>query len=726
MSRGPLLDYHDEMRPTIPFTDRFTIAVLAASLIAAGCVRDAERERRLDAAFVRVMESEDARPSGGPALDELVEASRDTIPEIRFAAVRALGRLENPELVRYIAPHLADPSSSVRQAAINGLAQSHQAGPGDEALPLLLARVGIEQDAAVRGTLARSLGRLDLSAPNRRLASNEIVELSRVEGRDAPLTTLVGVALGLEALVRGAGAEGLDAGSAGRLVDLARMSVTEPTEERQVSRIRSLALSALGQARRMDRELIEDALDSGEPQAAAVALRYLSSVPPDERLELLDRGLDPELERASPFPAIEALRFIAEQPRTGPMCERLFEHASPEPRTRRSSRDAVRIVAIDALARPCPEVAPQQTLLRSIAEAPRSATSSSGPAAAWQPAAHALVSLARLSPDEARDLVPSFAADPSSFVRGYAARAASAVGDSGALRRLAEDSDPNVRSVALEGLYALEGHAVDDLLLAELSEDDPQLLMTVATLLEGTPRPARVAPALLASFERISAAERETWRDGRRALLARLEGVGDIGYYDRLVPFLEDYDPLVAEDVASVLEAWTGRPHETSPREPPPLALPSASDLRAMDGARVVLLMAGDGEIVVELDASVAPMNAYRFYRLTREGYFDGLTFHRWAPNFVIQGGSPAANEYAGDGPFTRDEVGLLSHWRGTVGISTRGHDTGDGQIFVNLMHNVRLDHTYTIVGEVVQGMDVVDRVLEGAVIERAEVRGGS
>ena len=90
-------------------------------------------------------------------------------------------------------------------------------------------------------------------------------------------------------------------------------------------------------------------------------------------------------------------------------------------------------------------------------------------------------------------------------------------------------------------------------------------------------------------------------------------------------------------------------------------------------------------------------------------------------PNFVIQGGSPGANEYAGHGAFTRDEVGLAVQWRGTVGVSTRGRDTGDGQIYVNLVDDVRLDHDYTILGVVTAGMDVVDAVLEGDVIRSAE-----
>ena len=141
-----------------------------------------------------------------------------------------------------------------------------------------------------------------------------------------------------------------------------------------------------------------------------------------------------------------------------------------------------------------------------------------------------------------------------------------------------------------------------------------------------------------------------------------------------------------------------------------------------MAGTRVVLEMARGGEIEIRLLVEEAPTHAARFERLAASGYFDGLTFHRVVTNYVLQGGSPGANEYAGDAAYTRDELGLVSHWRGTVATSTRGRDTGDGQIFINLADNLHLDHDYTVFGEVVSGMDVTDLVAEGDVITRATV----
>ena len=126
----------------------------------------------------------------------------------------------------------------------------------------------------------------------------------------------------------------------------------------------------------------------------------------------------------------------------------------------------------------------------------------------------------------------------------------------------------------------------------------------------------------------------------------------------------------------------------------------------------------------MRLFAGEAPVTVARFVAAARRGYYNGLTFHREATNFVIQGGSPGANEYVGAERFMRDEVGLRSHAHGTLGISTRGRDTGDEQIFVNVIDNWRLDHDYTVFAEIVRGLDVADAVLEGDVIARIEVLG--
>jgi len=152
------------------------------------------------------------------------------------------------------------------------------------------------------------------------------------------------------------------------------------------------------------------------------------------------------------------------------------------------------------------------------------------------------------------------------------------------------------------------------------------------------------------------------------------------------------------------------------------VAVPDVQELRTFEASRPVLVMEDGREITLRLLPLDAATNVARFVRLAKKGYYDGLTFHRVVPNFVIQGGSPGANEFVGDGPFTRDELTNRSHLRGTVGISTRGRDTGDAQIFVNLVDNIRLDHNYTIIADVVEGMDAVDGLLEGGRIARVRI----
>jgi cyclophilin family peptidyl-prolyl cis-trans isomerase len=137
----------------------------------------------------------------------------------------------------------------------------------------------------------------------------------------------------------------------------------------------------------------------------------------------------------------------------------------------------------------------------------------------------------------------------------------------------------------------------------------------------------------------------------------------------------------------------------------------------------VALTIRDRGLVTIRLRPDEAPLNAFRFLRLAESGYYTGLTFHRVEPGFVVQGGSPGGNEYAGDGPFSRDEVGLLSNLRGSIGVSTRGRDTGDAQFYINLGDNTRLDHNYTVFAQVESGMEAIDAVVEGDVIEKVDVR---
>ena len=304
----------------------------------------------------------------------------------------------------------------------------------------------------------------------------------------------------------------------------------------------------------------------------------------------------------------------------------------------------------------------------------------------------------------------------------YAARAAKELRARATLEQLASDVNDNVRESALSGLVAVAGHAADSIYIGELSRKDYQLLITAAQALDSTPNPTAALPALNAALQRVTAESRETSRDARMALLTRIGALGGPPLAAQLQLYLYDFDPAIATAAAKIMSAWAGTPQEAAPRELPFPRLPTLSQMARLAQTRVVLHMKGGATFEIALRPLDAPTNVDRFARLAAAGYFDGLTLHRVVPNFVIQGGSPGANEYWGDGPFTRDELTIASHLRGTVGISTRGHDTGDGQVFVNLVDNPRLDHLYTIIGEVVSGMDVVDGILEGATIERVEL----
>ncbi|MEP6765737.1 MAG: peptidylprolyl isomerase, partial [Gemmatimonadaceae bacterium] len=224
-------------------------------------------------------------------------------------------------------------------------------------------------------------------------------------------------------------------------------------------------------------------------------------------------------------------------------------------------------------------------------------------------------------------------------------------------------------------------------------------------------------------LNRLSNLNRATTRDPRIALLDRINEGGDASAAEYLRPLLSDVDPAVAKLAATIISAKSGAKVDAKTTEYAIIPVPSATTIAALQGATATVVMKGLGTINLELYADDAPLTVAKFAELADKGSFNGLTFHRIVSNFVIQGGSPGADEYDGiTRDFMRDEVGIRSHLRGTLGVSTRGHDTGDGQIFINLVDNFRLDHQYTVFARVTSGMDIVDRVQEGDVMESVKI----
>jgi cyclophilin family peptidyl-prolyl cis-trans isomerase/HEAT repeat protein len=300
--------------------------------------------------------------------------------------------------------------------------------------------------------------------------------------------------------------------------------------------------------------------------------------------------------------------------------------------------------------------------------------------------------------------------------------------DGSTLLHLAADADDNVRAAAIAALSRTGRHAHDSVYVSALAAHGYQVVLAAASALEGSQGRSRAVPALLASLDRLSEERRENARDERVAILDRLGEMGSPADGPRIRRYLADFDTTVAAKAATMLGTWTGAAvvaHAVPlPIRPEPLA--RIFRTRGMQLRITMAASSGGGTILIDLFTDEAPATIARITRLARSHYYDGLTFHRYVPNFVIQGGSPGANEYVGDAQFMRDEPGGHPHLRGTVGISTRGHDTGDAQFFVNLVDNRRLDHDYTVFGRVVSGMDVVDRIRAGDVMARVEFIGGT
>ena len=131
------------------------------------------------------------------------------------------------------------------------------------------------------------------------------------------------------------------------------------------------------------------------------------------------------------------------------------------------------------------------------------------------------------------------------------------------------------------------------------------------------------------------------------------------------------------------------------------------------------------GTISVELDADVAPIPVTNFVDLAKDGFYDGLTFHRIISGFMIQGGDPLGNGTGGSdktikGEFSENGVeNSISHVRGTISMArSQDYDSASSQFFIMHKDNPGLDGQYAAFGTVTKGMEVVDKICEDTQVE--------
>lgn len=632
----------------------------------------AQLDRRLS-----ILQAEDRRAPTALDLATLRTASRSTDSETARIGLRALGRLERAALIIDILPGLQHRLPEVRAEAANAVAQAAQ-GLKDVAGPragltasqaALIARLGVEDDAGVRSVLCEAIARLPYvdAADIDRAESTLVAFAERATTSEGRL----GLAKAFEAFAR-VQRERHKVGppAIALLQDLARADPSRPDPELlRDARVRRLALEALVTIGDVNIDTVAVASTDPDAQVRRLAMRAATTT---AGRAVVTRGLAD----AEPMVRLEALRSMRSVDAQGSCRSAL---------TGTSDRDRrVALVATDLLAS-CGDVEGAVSFLKGAAadltdaELPRN----------WHRAARALIALATADPEGATALLPRYASARTWQLRVAAARAATPLKGRDVLRSLARDSDDNVVEAAIVALNTVVGHDADDLYIAALSREGDQVLRVAARALDKSSKPETAVPALKAAYQRVETSTRPGATDARTALRTTLASLGVLIHAPR----------------ASV--------------SPAPL---SAAELRRLASPRARFVMRDVGQFEVALFTVEAPATVMQFAQLAQSGYYNGLTFHRVVPNGVIQGGSPGANEFISNATMMRDEVGLWPHVRGAVGISTRGHDTGDAQIFIDLVDNPRYDHTYTVFAQVLNGMDVVDRLMEGDVIDSVEI----
>jgi cyclophilin family peptidyl-prolyl cis-trans isomerase/HEAT repeat protein len=639
--------------------------------------------------LTRILAAEDRRDLTTDVKLGLVDSDRS----VRRRAALAAGRIGDTAAVAALVPLLQDTEPEVRQMTAFALGLI---GDGLAVDPLLAALH--DPEPVVRGRAAEALGQIGDGRGAPAVARMVVAALPpkaplvTVRGDDPASTTdpWLEPRLGLFALARLKDARSAQAALlAGGKPRFDWWAATWTAMRLESSALRPVLLAGIA---------------SSDPLSRAYAARGLGALKDPADLD----ALLPLLRDRDETVVVNAVRAVAllGEARAVPAVSALL----------RSPSSALRMEALKALS-----VLPPDRGLRErvVAEV--------GSPEPWVRAA-ALQALARMEREEFALVLANLDPDPVWFVRAGLAAALAIAGDEASQARLLamlKDDDARVLPAVLEALRQARGGDAVDTLRRHLDHTDFAVRMAAADQLAAL-KVTGLSEALAASNAR---ARGDLEMDARLSLVPLLALQKD-ARASAVLREMAASDPArpVRARAAQALRALGETPPPTGPE---PVVRPALDYREALAPYEVtpdapvftprVFLHTRQGRIEIHLNVVEAPLMSAAFLDLARRGFYDGLTFHRVVPGFVIQGGDPRADGNGGPGFALRDELGERPYGRGVVGMALSGKDTGGSQLFITLAPAPHLDGRYTVFGWVATGMEVADRIRPGDVIEKVE-----
>lgn len=331
-------------------------------------------------------------------------------------------------------------------------------------------------------------------------------------------------------------------------------------------------------------------------------------------------------------------------------------------------------------------------------------------------ASAALVSYAAQNRPDRLKFAGLFASDPDSRKRIAAVQAFGTIANDTArtmLKSLFTDPVPSVRGEALDQIFTLKDSNLTNLYIEQALSDSDYMPVAIAANQIATARLMNFVPRICALYNQTQLIENR--QSALDALLELADSVADRSPLADIAKSAMIDDSFGLRQRGRALAAKCALPVPIEPdRFESALSRPIYDAIYTNSHSTRVKIATSRGDIVIELHPQIAPKTVANYLALVSQKFYDNRIWHRVVPDFVVQDGCPRGDGWGGPGYEIRCEYNRLPFLRGTVGMATSGKDTGGSQYFICQSAQPHLDGRYTVFGQVISGMEIVDQIQLG------------